>query len=115
MFLIRLYLAPRASPIDSAVLLHYLDTTTTLLESSDMSVLGQGSDVSRTCRELCRVVQIPLPGTVINKISDGGQNRSVPIMSDLIHYLLMSPKDQPIQAISARLTSFPTRTYSAKA
>lgn len=77
-FLIRLYLAPRASPIDPAVLLHYLDTTTTLLESSDMSVLGQGSHVSRTCRELCRVAQVPLPGTVVNQ--PDGETMYVPLM-----------------------------------
>lgn len=61
-------MAPRASPIDSNVLLHYLDTATELLESSDMSVLGQGTHVSRTCRELCRLAQVPLPGMVVDII-----------------------------------------------
>lgn len=59
-FLIRLYLTPQ-SPIDAAVLLHYLDMATDLLEQSDMSVLGQGGHVGRMCRELCRVANVPLP------------------------------------------------------
>lgn len=60
-FLIRLYLSAHPIPLERTVIVHYLELSTNLLDSSDLSLMGTAKHVAKTCRDLCRAGQIPLP------------------------------------------------------
>lgn len=60
-FLVRLYVLQGPIPIDRSVILHYLESAIDLMETSDMAPNGQATHIARTCRDICRAGQIPLP------------------------------------------------------
>ena len=60
LYLIRLYLARQAMPVEPSILFHQIRTAVQVIDQTDLSFTRHSTTIAQICRDICRVAGIDL-------------------------------------------------------